>query len=65
MRLRTVPVVGTMPSLFGNSMASYVLNSLAGQGRDGPVFENRNDEPKINAYQRIMAKLMQFIRTEG
>lgn len=29
-RIRVMPVLGTSPSIFGQSMASYVLNSLAG-----------------------------------
>ncbi|RLN92534.1 hypothetical protein BBJ28_00009077 [Nothophytophthora sp. Chile5] len=30
-RLRVIPVLGTMPALFGQSMAAYVLCDLAGQ----------------------------------
>lgn len=28
-RLRVIPVVGTMPALFGYSIAAYLLNEIA------------------------------------
>eukprot|EP00123_Amoebidium_parasiticum_P005604 comp16759_c0_seq1/m.15104 comp16759_c0_seq1/g.15104 ORF comp16759_c0_seq1/g.15104 comp16759_c0_seq1/m.15104 type:complete len:437 (-) comp16759_c0_seq1:289-1599(-) len=57
LRLRIIPVLGTMPSAFGLALASYVLCHIAGQPIKLTPYEsavNRNNSNKL--MQRLEAK---------
>lgn len=52
-RLRVLPVLGTSPAIFGQSMASYVLTSLA----DMPYSPEPGDRLSKNVKHRVRQKL--------
>lgn len=59
MRVRIVPVLGTMPSLFGCSLAAYVQEDI---GQNKKFDQNAvNDMAKFNVYMKIQDKLMGYV----
>lgn len=53
MRVRIVPVLGTMPSIFGMTLASYVLCALAGD-QYSPA---KTDDVKVRVYQKFVEQI--------
>lgn len=55
MRLRIVPVLGTMPSTFGVIIADFILGKIGGER--GALFVGKNDDAGRNFYVKMMEKL--------
>lgn len=58
LRLRTVPVVGTQPALFGIRIASYILNQLLKIDTEG--FSQREDATHLN-YVKLEDKISSVV----
>lgn len=62
MRLRIVPVLGTMPSIFGIVIANYILSCI---GEDEPIEVGKNDNTGRKFYVKMMAKLRNSVNNLG
>lgn len=63
MRVRVVPVVGTMPALFGHSLASYVIKDIAASHQTQNGFIEADDIKYLN-YQRQQNRLNNYIKAK-
>jgi tRNA A37 threonylcarbamoyladenosine dehydratase len=52
-RIRVIPVLGTMPALFGQSMAAYVLTDLAGQTIQPEALPRLSREVRNKLFQKL------------
>jgi hypothetical protein len=55
-RIRVIPVLGTMPALFGQSMAAYVLCDLAGQKINPEAVARLSRDQRNKLYQKLQQR---------
>lgn len=55
-RIRVIPVLGTMPALFGQSMAAYVLCDLAGKKLNPEVVARLSRDQRNKLYQKLQQR---------
>lgn len=56
-RIRTIPVLGTTPAIFGMAAASYVLCGLAGQGIISEPIFRISEKSLVTQYCRLESRL--------
>ncbi|CEG48309.1 ubiquitin-activating enzyme [Plasmopara halstedii] len=55
-RIRVIPVLGTMPALFGQSMAAYVLCDLAGKKLNPEAVARLSRDQRTKLYQKLQQR---------
>ena len=55
-RIRVIPVLGTMPALFGQSMAAYVLCDLAGKKINPEATARLSRDQRNKLYQKLQQR---------
>ncbi|KAG6609893.1 Ubiquitin-activating enzyme (E1) [Phytophthora cinnamomi] len=55
-RIRVIPVLGTMPALFGQSMAAYVLCDLAGKKINPEAVARLSRDQRNKLYQKLQQR---------